>query len=199
MIEKDNNLSELLNKRYKDEKNIKVINEDALFFDFAYFKKYNNVTIYGNLPFNIATKLLTLWLNSNKWPSFFNKMLLMFQKEVADRILASHNNKKYGRLSVLVQSRCDVKKILDAPASIFSPKPKVDGTVIQLKPIDKYSEINFNNLEKLLEQSFSSRRKKIKNTLRKYNQSLTKLDIDENLRPENLSVSNYCDLVKLIN
>ena len=91
----------------------------------------------------------------------------MFQKEVADRIIASHNNKKYGRLSVLVQSRCNVKKLLDAPASIFSPKPKVDGAVIQLKPIDNYSKINFNNLEKLLEQSFSSRRKKIKNTLKK--------------------------------
>ena len=98
-----------------------------------------------------------------------------------------------------MQSRCDVKKLLDAPASIFSPKPKVDGAVIQLKPINNYSEINFNDLEKLLEQSFSSRRKKIKNTLRKHKQSLTKLDIDENLRPENLSVSNYCDLVKLIN
>ena len=81
-------------------------------------------------------------------------MVLMFQKEVADRIIASHNNKKYGRLSVLVQSRCDVKKLLDAPASIFSPKPKVDGTVIQLKPIDNYSKINFNNLEKVIRTIF---------------------------------------------
>ena len=122
----------------------------------------------------------------------------MFQREVADRILANHNNKKYGRLTVLVQSRCSVKKLLDAPASIFSPKPKIDGTIMELNPINKYSKINFNNLETLLEQSFSSRRKKIKNTLKKYKQSLDKLGIDENLRPENLSVSNYCDLVKLI-
>ena len=78
-------------------------------------------------------------------------------------------------------------------------KPKVDGAVVQLKPIDNYNKINFNNLEKLLEQSFSSRRKKIKNTLRMHKKSLTKLNIDENLRPENLSVSNYCELVKLIN
>ena len=67
-----------------------------------------------------------------------------------------------------------LKNYLMHPASIFSPKPKVDGTVIQLKPIDNYSKINFNNLEKLLEQSFSSRRKKIKNTLRKHKQSLHK-------------------------
>ena len=98
-----------------------------------------------------------------------------------------------------MQSRCKVKKLLNAPASIFSPRPKVDGAVIQLKPINNYSKINIKNLEKLLEQSFSSRRKKIKNTLINYKQFLAKLDIDENLRPENLSVSNYCDLVKLIN
>ena len=126
-------------------------------------------------------------------------MILMFQKEVADRIVASHNNKKFGRLSVLVQSRCNVRKLLNAPASIFTPKPKVDGAIIQLKPINNYNKINISNLEDLLEQSFSSRRKKIKNTLRKHKQLLAKLDIDENLRPENLSVSNYCDLVKLIN
>ena len=200
LIEKDNNLATQLKLKYEKIKNIFIINDDALTFDYNIFKdKKEKVIIYGNLPFNISTILLTKWISDNEWPSFFNKMVLMFQREVADRILASHNNKKYGRLSVLVQSRCNVKKILDAPASIFLPKPKVDGTVIQLEPIDNYSKINFNNLEKLLEQSFSSRRKKIKNTLRKHKQSLKKLDIDENLRPENLSVSNYCDLVKLIN
>ena len=199
LIEKDNKLANKLKLKYEKIKNIFIINDDALTFDYSIFKsKEEKVTIYGNLPFNISTNLLTKWISDNEWPSFFNKMVLMFQREVADRILANHNNKKYGRLSVLVQSRCDVTKLLDAPASIFSPKPKVDGTVIQLDPIDNYSKINFNNLEKLLELSFSSRRKKIKNTLRKHKQSLTKLDIDENLRPENLSVSNYCDLVKLI-
>ncbi len=200
LIEKDNNLAAQLKLKYKKIKNIFIINDDALTFDYSVFKNVEEkVIIYGNLPFNISTSLLSKWLSDDEWPSFFDKMILMFQKEVADRIIACHGNKKYGRLSVLVQSRCNVKKLLDAPASIFSPKPKVDGVVIQLKPIDNYNEINFNNLEKLLEQSFSSRRKKIKNTLKMHKQSLEKLNIDENLRPENLSVSNYCDLVKLIN
>ncbi len=200
LIEKDNRLAAQLKLKYEKIENIFIVNDDALTFDYSVFKNMQEkVIIYGNLPFNISTNLLTKWISDYEWPSFFDKMILMFQKEVADRIIATHNNRKYGRLSVLVQSRCNVKKLLDAPASIFSPKPKVDGTVIQLKPIDNHSKININNLEKLLEQSFSSRRKKIKNTLRDHKHSLAKLKIDENLRPENLSVSNYCDLVKLIN
>ena len=126
-------------------------------------------------------------------------MILMFQKEVADRIIANHNSKKYGRLSVLIQSRCSVKKILDAPASIFSPKPKVDGVELQFEPINNYSDINFSKLGHILEKSFSSRRKKIKNTLTDYRHLLIKLKIDENLRPENLTVTDYCNLVKLVN
>tara|TARA_Y100000816_G_scaffold270452_1_gene234206 strand:+ start:696 stop:1481 length:786 start_codon:yes stop_codon:yes gene_type:complete len=199
LIEKDNNLANELKLKYGKIKNIYVINDDALTFDYSIFKNKNEkVIIYGNLPFNISTKLLSIWISDSEWPSFFDEMILMFQKEVADRIIANHNNKKYGRLSVLVQSRCSTRKLLEAPASIFSPKPKVDGAVIQLKPIYNYNKINISSLEKLLEQSFSSRRKKIKNTLKEYKQSLAKLDIDENLRPENLSVSNYCELVKLI-
>ena len=137
LIEKDNDLAIQLKSRYEKIKNIYIINDDALSFDYSIFKNIEEkVIIYGNLPFNISTKLLTIWISDNEWPSFFDKMILMFQKEVADRIIANHNNKKYGRLSVLVQSRCNVKMLLNAPASIFTPKPKVDGAVIQLKPIN---------------------------------------------------------------
>lgn len=199
LIEKDISLAKNLFERYKYNKSIKVINNDALKFDYNHFKKkQNNVIVYGNLPFNISTKLLSYWIGNSTWPSFFNKMILMFQKEVAERILAKHNNKKYGRLSVLVQSRCNVRKLLDAPSSIFSPKPKVDGTVIQFEPISSFKHIDFTHLEDLLEKSFRNRRKKIKNTLKDYNQLLVELDIDTNLRPENLSVSDYCNIVELI-
>ena len=200
LIEKDDYLATQLKYKYQKFKKIKIINVDALDYDYGYLRKINEkVIVYGNLPFNISTKLLTLWLSGNVWPSFFDKMILMFQKEVAKRIIANHSNKQYGRLSVLAQSRCKVQKLLDAPASVFSPRPKVDGTIIEFIPIDNYKTIDFNKLEELLEKSFSSRRKKIKNTLSEYKKLLIKLKIDENLRPENLSVSDYCNLVKLIN
>ena len=200
LIEKDDFLADHLKKRYENLTKIEIIHDDALTFDYSCFdNKKGKIVIYGNLPFNISTKLLSIWLNAAKWPSFFDKMILMFQKEVAERILASHNSKKYGRLSVLVQSRCRVKKLINAPSSIFSPKPRVDGVVIQFEPIKDYKTINFNNLEQLLEEAFSSRRKKIRNTLKNYKRCLLKLKIDDNLRPENLSVSDYCNIVKLIN
>ena len=199
LIEKDDLLADRLGEKYKNYKNIKVIKGDALTYNYNKFKdKKYNVIIYGNLPFNISTKLVSLWLGDIKWPSFFNKMILMFQKEVGDRITASHNSKKYGRLSVLVQSRCRVKKLMDAPASIFQPKPKVDGAIIQFEPINDYKSINYQKLGTLLEKSFNGRRKKIKNTLKDYKYFLQKLQIDDNLRPENLSVSDYCNLVRLI-
>ncbi len=199
LVEKDDNLAAELDIKYAGNKKIKIFHDDALVHKYDYLKnEKNRVIIYGNLPFNISTKLLILWLNVNIWPSFFDKMILMFQKEVADRILAKHNNKLYGRLSVLVQSRCQVKKLLDAPSSIFRPKPVVDATVIQFIPIEKYKDVDFSVLGKLLEKSFNSRRKKVKNTLRDYKQQMQKLKIDENARPENLSVKDYCNLVKLI-
>ena len=200
LIEKDNILAERLEKIYKNCKNIKVINDDALSYSYSKFNDIQSeVIVYGNLPFNISTRLLSMWLSSNIWPSFFDKMVLMFQKEVAERIIANHNSKKYGRLSVLVQSRCKVSKILDAPSSIFSPKPKVDGMVLQFVPIRDYDKINYKKLELLLEKSFSSRRKKVNNTLKEYKQFLEKLHIDGNQRPENLSVTDYCNLVRVIN
>ena len=200
LIEKDNDLATELDMKYGGNKKITIFRDDALVHKYDYLaNEKNKVIICGNLPFNISTKLITLWLKADIWPSFFDKMILMFQKEVADRILAKHNNKLYGRLSVLIQSRCEVKKLLDAPSSIFRPKPKVDGTVLQFKPIEKYKDVDFLVLGKLLEKSFNSRRKKVKNTLRDYQELLRKLKIDENSRPENLSVKDYCNLVKLIN
>ena len=184
LVEKDDYLATCLKQKYKGCKKIKIIHQDALIYNYSNLSsKTGKIIVYGNLPFNISTKLLSVWLRTEIWPSFFDKMILMFQKEVADRIVASHNSKKYGRLSILVQSRCKVSKLFDAPSSIFFPKPKVDGALVQFEPIKDFSKINF---------------KKLENTLQDYKELLLKLKIDENLRPENLSVSDYCNIVKLI-
>ena len=122
----------------------------------------------------------------------------MFQKEVADRIVSMPNQKSYSRLSVIAQARCKVKKVLNAPSDIFFPKPKVDGTVLEFTPILKNKNINILNLQSLLKKSFEHRRKKIKTTLKDYDNLLRILKIDGNLRAENLSVEDYCKLASAI-
>ena len=125
-------------------------------------------------------------------------MILMFQKEVANRIIAKHNQKSYSRISVISQARCEIKVLLNAPSNIFFPKPKVNGTILEFTPITKYLDINISNLQKLIRKSFEHRRKKIKTSLKDYNHLLKKFDIDDGLRAENLSVDDYCKLASAI-
>ncbi len=198
LIEKDEILSKNLAEKYAHLKNVKVMNKDALLVDYSFFSKIKNVIIVGNLPFNVSTKMLFNWLEIKNWPPFYEKMILMFQKEVACRVIAKPNNGRYSRISVASQSRCSVKKLLDAPASIFYPQPKVDGVVLEFIPICDYKNVNFSNLQKILRLSFNHRRKKIKTTLKKHRKILKDLNLDDNLRPENLSVDEYCKIAKLI-
>ena len=122
----------------------------------------------------------------------------MFQKEVAERITATQNNKSYGKLSVVVQSRYKVKKLLDVPSKLFTPPPKVDGTILEFTPHNSYKNIDIDKIDEVSKAAFSQRRKKIKNNMSKYIEILNKLSIDENLRPENLSVLNYCEIASNI-
>lgn len=197
LIEKDRKLAKLLSISFEENKKIKIINSDALSFDYQLIT--GNVLILGNLPFNISTQLLFKWIEYENWPPFYNKMILMFQKEVADRIISKKNLKSYGQLSILVQARCKVKIILTAPSRIFDPIPKVDGSILEITPHNKYKDIDFKILNKILKLSFSHRRKKIKKNLKKYIHILEELDIDPNLRAEDLSVDEYCNIVRLIN
>ena len=196
-IEKDDDLISDLNKLKSTYKNLNIINEDALLINFNNFIKKNSV-IVGNLPFNISSTLLMSWILLKKWPPNYNKMYLMFQKEVGERIIADPGTKKYGRLSVIIQSRCKVKKLLLAKSNIFIPKPKVDGLVLEFTPHRKFSDVDINILEGLVKLSFSQRRKKIKTTLSKYINLLDVLSINKDLRAENLSVLQYCKLAGLI-
>ena len=198
LIEKDLLLFQKLEERFKNDKNIFVFNCDALDYNYEVINKNQKSLIVGNLPFNISSQLLIHWIVNYNWPPFYSKMVLMFQKEVANRIISKHNQKSYSRISVISQARCEIKVLLDAPSNIFSPKPKVDGTVLEFSPMTKYLDINIFNLQKVLRKSFEHRRKKIKTSLKEYDYLLKKFDIDDGLRAENLSVDDYCKLASAI-
>ena len=198
LIEKDFFLFQKFKDRFKKNSNIFVSNCDALDYNYEVINKNQKSIIVGNLPFNISSPLLINWIVNYKWPPFYSKMILMFQKEVANRIISRHNLKSYSRISVISQARCEIKVLMDAPSNIFFPTPKVDGTILEFTPITTNLDIDISNLQKLLRKSFEHRRKKIKTSLKDYSHLLKKFDIDDGLRAENLSVDDYCKLASAI-
>ncbi len=132
VIEKDEDLAIKLSNNFGDK--IKVINKDILSVN---EKKLDNdkFVVFGNLPYNISTEILSKWiLNLDKNKFWFSCLILMFQKEVADRIISKSNSSKYGRLSILSNWRLDIKKICDIKSTSFSPKPKVNSSLIYFEP-----------------------------------------------------------------
>ena len=125
-------------------------------------------------------------------------MYLMFQKELGKRISSKINNKSYGKLSVLAQSRCSIKEVIEAPSNIFFPKPKVDGIVLEFTPIDKFNDVDIGKLKNILKYAFENRRKKIKNSLSYYSSYFDNWETVKDLRPENIEVEKYCSLAKKI-
>ena len=196
VIEKDDVLAANLNSTFKDQ--LTVINDDVLNIDENLILN-EKVTVFGNLPYNISTEILSKWiinLNDNFW---FDHLILMFQKEVADRIIAPFNNSTYGRLSILTNWKLNVKKICDIKPESFSPKPKIDSSLLFFSPKSNFYKIkNPKNLEKVTRIFFSQRRKMLKkpfNQLFNGDQKIIdKLQIDLNLRPQNLDFDTYYKL-----
>ena len=197
-IEKDSNLVNFLNEKFEGK--IEIINEDILNF------KINNISdekfiIYGNLPYNISTQILTQWIVDHKQFASIKKLILMFQKEVANRIIAKINSKNYGRLSIISNWKLNIKKEFDINPKSFFPKPKVDSTLLSFVPRKDFFHIKKPaNLEKITRIFFNQRRKMIKNPLRQIfkdpDQIAEKLKLNINLRPQNLSPENYFDITK---
>ena len=199
VVEKDDVLSKLLDENFKNQ--ITIINKDILKFD---EKKIidKKLVVFGNLPYNISTEILCKWIinidNDNFW---FDELVLMFQKEVADRIIAKFNTSNYGRLSIISNWKLDIKKICDISPNSFLPKPKVDSTLLYFRP--KYDFLRINdpkNLEKITRIFFNNKRKMIK---KPYNiifngnfEIKEKLNINLNLRPQNLDFLTYYNLTK---
>jgi len=197
-IEKDDDLSLFLNKKFNDK--INIINEDVLKISENKISK-EKLTVFGNLPYNISTEILSKWivnLDENFW---FSELVLMFQKEVADRIIAESGTSKYGRLSILSSWKLNVKKIIDIKPESFLPKPKIDSSLLIFSPRKKIFKLNnAKNLEMITRVFFNQRRKMIKKPFNQIfknpKEVANKFDIDLNLRPQNLKPDTYYKLVK---
>ena len=198
-IEKDDSFKVNLKKiksNYRD--NFDYLINDVIDFDFKKLtkKKYKFVS---NLPYNISVPFILKMIKIRKTIPW-KEMILMVQKEVAERITANINTKNYGRLSIIVNLNNDVKKLLNVKPSSFIPRPKVDSTVIKISPKKKYINVNNEVFEKIVKVSFSQRRKKIKNNLDQLDINTISLlelsKIDPDLRAENIDIDGFLRISK---
>ncbi|WP_435165123.1 16S rRNA (adenine(1518)-N(6)/adenine(1519)-N(6))-dimethyltransferase RsmA [Candidatus Pelagibacter bacterium nBUS_28] len=196
LVEKDNFLAESL--RETVDERVMIFNEDILKFDTTSLSK-NKIVVFGNLPYNISTEILSTWIVNLKNNYWFSDLILMFQKEVADRIIAQFNTSAYGRLSILANWRLNVNKICDISPESFSPRPKIQSTLIHFTPKKNFANIKDPlNLEKITRVFFNHRRKMLKKPFNQiFNGNtdlLDKFNLDLNLRPQNLDFDTYYKL-----
>ena len=198
IIEKDevlfNNLLKTLDR------NINIINFDILKYETNNFSN-KNLIVFGNLPYNISTEILCNWILKLGNEAWFSDLVLMFQKEVADRIIAQYNTKNYGRLSIISQWRLDIEKKFDISPKSFNPIPKIDSSVLHFKIKKEFFAFNKpKTLEIITRIFFNQRRKMIKNPLKQLFPDIfdisKKLNLDLSLRPQNLPIETYFKLTK---
>ena len=188
VIEIDRDLISLLKLKKQDK--LTIYEADALKFDYGLIS--DNLRIVGNLPYNISSPLLFRLLSSKNQ---IIDMTFMLQKEVVDRIVASHGSKTYGRISVMMQAFFEVESIFTVPKESFDPQPKIESAILYLKTRTKPLTENIKLLEKIVKISFSQRRKTLKNCLKSIlSQDQTKIDLSQ--RAEMLSVENFITLMK---
>ena len=200
-IEKDNRCLPALEEIEKAfPGRLQVINEDALRLDPAQYLTAP-IRIISNLPYNVGTELLIRWLTPPNWPPFWKSLTLMFQKEVAQRIVAQPGSKAYGRLAILAQLRSEVKIVLNLPPDAFTPAPKVSSAVIHLEalPAPRY-EANQKVLESLVAAAFNQRRKMLRSALKglspEIEDHLKAAGLSPTERAEQVSLEGFCALAR---
>ena len=198
VVEKDEDLANHLEDIFKNQ--LTIINDDILKINESSLFE-SKVTVFGNLPYNISTEILSKWITNPTEDFWFNNLILMFQKEVADRIIAKFDTSNYGRLSIISNWKLNVEKICDIKPECFSPRPKIDSSLLFFSPKKDFFKIkNPKNLEKVTRIFFNHRRKMIKkpfNQLFNGNEKvLDELNINLNLRPQNLDFNTYYKLTK---
>ena len=157
--------------------------------------------VVANLPYNIATPLLTGWLEAEPWPPWFKSLTLMFQKEVAERIVAQPGSKAYGRLSILAQWRCTAQKVFDVDRMAFTPPPKVTSSIVHLEPRDKpLAEADINALQNVVKAAFGQRRKMVRASLKALHVDPIALceaaNVDASARAERLTIEEFAALAR---
>ena len=198
VIEKDNDLAKLLSVKFNNE--INIINNDVLKVSTDKISE-QKLIVFGNLPYNISTEIISKWIININKDFWFTDLILMFQKEVADRIIADQNTSNYGRLSILSNWKLNIKKVLDIKPESFSPRPKIDSSLLIFTPKKKFFKLKESkSLETVTRIFFSQRRKMLKkpfNQLFKNAKEVSdKFNIDLNLRPQNLDPEIYYRLAK---
>ncbi len=198
VIEKDKELANNLKNKFNNQ--ITIINDDILNIDETSLFK-DKVTVFGNLPYNISTEILSKWIINLKDSFWFESLVLMFQKEVAERIIAKFNTSNYGRLSIICNWKLNIKKICDIKPDAFIPKPKIDSTLLYFYPKKNYIKFNNpRNLEKITRIFFNQRRKMVKKPFNQLfngdERVLDKLKINLTLRPQNINLDTYYNLVR---
>ena len=197
VVEIDRDLaSRLIENPFLKDK-VTVIEQDALTFDFNQLSEQlgKPLRVFGNLPYNISTPLM---FHLFEFANTITDMHFMLQKEVVTRLVAAPNSKDYGRLSVMAQYYCQIIPVLEVPPTSFKPAPKVDSAVVKLIPYQQkpYPVNDVKILSRVTTEAFNQRRKTIRNSLSNMftAEQLVQLNIDPNLRAENLTVEQYCEL-----
>jgi 16S rRNA (adenine1518-N6/adenine1519-N6)-dimethyltransferase len=180
---------------------LEVFAEDALTFD-PRPHVTGRAMIVANLPYNIATALLVGWLSAEPWPPWFEALVLMFQREVAERIVAAPGNKAYGRLSVLAQWRCEAKILFDVAPSAFVPPPKVTSSVVRLIPRTDPLPCDRRALERVTQAAFGQRRKMLRQSLKTIAADpialLQGAGVEPTARAEDISIAGFVALARTL-
>ena len=177
-----------------------IIEGDALTADFATLAEdADDVRIVSNLPYNIGTELLVRWLTVEPWPPFWRSLTLMFQREVAERIVAAPGSDAYGRLGVLAGWRSQARIAFDVPRQAFTPPPKVTSSVVHLTPRDQPLPAPLRALERVTQAAFGQRRKMLRQSLKALGGEamLAEIGIDPTRRPETLTVAEFVALANV--
>lgn len=185
---------------------LEVIEGDALKTDFETMAENARqahdgpVKIVANLPYNVGTQLLINWLMPRQWPPFWDSLTLMFQKEVAERIVAEADDDHYGRLGVLCGWRTRAHMAFDLSPQAFTPPPKVTSSVVHLEPVTSPMPCDLAKLERVTQTAFGQRRKMLRASLKPLGGEalLVKAGIDPSRRAETLSVAEFCTLANLL-